>query len=740
MQVTNSSASMNFDEPPGSSDVHPQTELPMTVNMLGGRADGHPEEKKKNWNDIKELLMQSDLHHGDRVLAEYIHSDSDIKKQEKDCPAWMPVSLKEQSQGRKSENIDQVFCIVLDCDNGVTLVEAKELLHGRECIIHTTYSHTPEAPKFRVVLPLKQPVTPLQAKAHFFQMHRLFGERLDKACMEATRLFYLPSCPPDALAYVKRIHMEGSFLDIADLSAEDRMKVVADNPTVESTPGTARLTAVVARGASVGQRNTALTEFVGNCIAKDMTNVETLDHAAKWNAELTEPLSDFEVRRTVDSVFKTAERKRALSQMELVQTVETMNREYAFLTNSARIVRLHDRSVQPKDSMRIRYANTAVINGDTNSNKKVTHYDAWLNSPERREHIDFTFQPGQDIIFDNHVNLWMGWGAAPVKGDVSLWTELLDHLFGASSPERKWFEQWIAYPLQYPGTKLSTAAVIWSRKQGVGKSLIGETISSIYGRHGKTITAAELHSTYNGWAEDALFVLGEENSSGDHRADSNKLKHLITGTDMFIQEKYVVAHQAANVMNFLFTSNHPDAFHLETNDRRYFVWSIDVAAKSGDFYDRYTDWKDSKVGINALMDHLLTLDLSGFEAKGPAPLTAAKTSMRANSATELERWVADVLSDEYIDKHLGAEITSLNDLLSRFHGGEGSSRSNVSALSKALGRECEYKSARISIGGTSRIMAISLRNHEHWELADKSAWVAEYLKGKRKAAADRVKV
>ena len=79
------------------------------------------------------------------------------------------------------------------------------------------------------------------------------------------------------------------------------------------------------------------------------------------------------------------------------------------------------------------------------------------------------------------------------------------------------------------GTKLNTAVVMWSVQQGVGKTLIGDTIGRLYGDNFRTISAVELHDRRNEWAKGCQFVLGEENASSDHRADANMLKHFITG-------------------------------------------------------------------------------------------------------------------------------------------------------------------------------------------------------------------
>jgi hypothetical protein len=714
----------NINVAPMTGQPEQAPELQMVINIVSCCTDTDIEKTEITWHEVCGLLTAKPVNHGSLSMPDYLKAESAVKKREKDHMAWIPASLKNQQDGRNQGNIDKVYCVVLDCDGGMSLADAVSKLAGYEAVIHTTYSHTTALPKFRAVLPLAHAIAPDQIQVLFDFMQAIFENKLDTACMEPARLFYLPACPRDSLGDFQAIHLPGHFLDLDEVIVEDHVIPLALAPV---TVGTVIKLATV-DGVPVGNRNTELTRFVGSCVSKGYDIDMTTDLSTRWNDKLAMPLHEHEVKRTVLSIFKTAERKAKLSEVELDKIISGMNKSYAFLHASSRIVRLEDRSIQTKEMMRDRYSNAVVLAIGGDRTRRVTHYQAWIESPNRREHIGFTFQPGHGLIVDNHINLWTGWGATPLAGDVKPWNELLDYLFGAGTEGRSWMEQWIAYPLQHPGTKLSTAVVIWSPRQGVGKSLLGETISRLYGLHAKTITATELHDKNNSWAEDALFVLGEENSGSDHRADSNRLKHLITGSMMFVHEKYQVAREAPNLLNFMFTSNHPDAFHLEIHDRRFFVCSIDAEPKPAEYYKEYVGWRDAPGGMSALMDHLLKVDLSGFDPYGHAPLSKAKAEMVEQSKTEAERWITDILTDDYIDNHLGAEIVSLNELVVRYHSEVGNGRTNTTALGKALRRQCSYEQKRVSIG-KARLNVISLRRHEFWRDQDATVWAANYTNG-----------
>lgn len=689
-----------------------------------GRLDNKPVSTSSTWLEVREITSRP-LEVADCTLEEYQAANNNSRAEMKDGMGIVPAKLKDQKLGRKSENIDTVSMIVLDIDCGMSMEEVKGVMQGTESVVHTTFSHTPEHPKLRVLIPLQKPVSPLHAKAILHQMQDRFGGRLDSACFDVAHMFYLPRCPKDAEALFQSIHLEGQPLDLTE---EVDQRFTSEFATPLRSLPTKSSSTVTAEDVPVGARNSTLTSKVGKWLQKGYSEDEIQESALAWNKRLHAPLDEKEVTATVRSVMKTVEKKHAALVEAADAAVATLNKEYVFLKKKAMIVRLSDGKVVPKEQMRDLYANTMVSNGDEWSTRKQTAFDAWFKSPKRNQLDDFIMAPGQGHVADNCLNLWRGWGVTPRSGDVTPWTELVNHLFGECSEDAKHFEQWVAYPIQHPGTKLSTATVIWSTQQGIGKSLIGATIARLYGQHATTISARELHDPYNGWAKSALFVVGEENSASDRRSDSNRLKYMITGETHHINEKYQPALELKNLSNFLFTSNHPDAFHVEKDDRRLFIVCANAPPKPPEFYKRYGDWMKSSDGQAALMDHLMRLDLTGFNPHGHAPHTSARNEMIEMSKTDVERFAADVFTDDFVDNVMHGEIISLDELTDRFNSTTKGSKSNPTAISRALRRCDAYARKRISTTNGRR-MLISIRNHDKWVTADNCEWTDEYEKG-----------
>ena len=150
-----------------------------------------------------------------------------------------------------------------------------------------------------------------------------------------------------------------------------------------------------------------------------------------------------------------------------------LNEEVIYVSNPGLILRLDTlQRMRARDFVDHAYSNRIYVEIQTTATgeRKVDKSapKEWLKWQYRAKVERTTYAPGQPRITDaGELNLWPGWAVTPQKGNVQRWHDFLDYLFIGSPPaDRMWFEQWLAYQLQYPGEKLYTAVVMWSRKQG----------------------------------------------------------------------------------------------------------------------------------------------------------------------------------------------------------------------------------------------------------------------------------
>lgn len=286
----------------------------------------------------------------------------------------------------------------------------------------------------------------------------------------------------------------------------------------------------------------------------------------------------------------------------------------------------------------------------------------WVEWEARAEVERVVYEPGKPRLHEGTWNVWPGWGCEPKKGDVSLWKWLLDHLFGREVEARAWFERWCAYPIQYPGTKLYTSSLLWGVQQGTGKSLLAYLLAAIYGRNAVEIDNEALRASFNDWAENRQFVIGDEITAGDARIDKDKLKQMVTRKDISINQKFMPVFRIRDCINYLFTSNSPDALFVEDQDRRYFIHEVTAGRGERAFYERCDAWLHGD-GPSHLFHHLLNLDLKDFNPRESAPMTAAKKNMIVVGKSDVGMWCHQLKEDAaYVLRPLGEEIAAECDL------------------------------------------------------------------------------
>lgn len=317
---------------------------------------------------------------------------------------------------------------------------------------------------------------------------------------------------------------------------------------------------------------------------------------------------------------------------EEVTYIRSIGRVY---TNKTRVMMRPDAFTQHA------YAPWRYMDLTVNPPKERSAPEQWIKWSARAEVEDVTFAPGQPERIGNKLNTWEGWGCEPVAGDVSVWKRLLQHLFDGDETKIRWFEQWCAYPLQNPGTKLYTACLLWGLHKGTGKTAVAYMLGKIHGSGFIEIKNKDLRSGFNGWAANRTLIYGDEITANDSRVDADWLKGVITQHNVRINEKFQVPYVLPDCANYLFSSNHPDALFIEDGDRRYFVHQVTNEPLPQVFYEEMDDWMHHDGGPSALFHYLLTsVDMSGFAPRARALHTADKDQMVEAVRSDIGSFVA----------------------------------------------------------------------------------------------------
>ena len=154
-------------------------------------------------------------------------------KAKKDFPVWSPCIFKGKAN---NANAIEVSCVVWDIDAGlISFDEMQQHLESTiyNCFMHTTHSHTAKKHKYRVIIPLENPIVAedwryawIASLLHFKWMKKEF---VDLACKDARRLYYLGGYSKEdyrVYSQLDRINWDAQPLayQVFDREEEERLK------------------------------------------------------------------------------------------------------------------------------------------------------------------------------------------------------------------------------------------------------------------------------------------------------------------------------------------------------------------------------------------------------------------------------------------------------------------------------------------------------------------------------------
>ena len=134
----------------------------------------------------------------------------------KDGACWSPNEYLPQTT-RGNKGVVSLSMAVLDIDDGTPYETIRDLFPGIAHIAYSTFSHKTAHPKYRVVIPLAEPVRVEDWPVFWARLNEKADGHLDAATKDPARIYYLPSHPPGEEASCFWHEGEGRFLTLADL-------------------------------------------------------------------------------------------------------------------------------------------------------------------------------------------------------------------------------------------------------------------------------------------------------------------------------------------------------------------------------------------------------------------------------------------------------------------------------------------------------------------------------------------
>jgi hypothetical protein len=284
------------------------------------------------------------------------------------------------------------------------------------------------------------------------------------------------------------------------------------------------------------------------------------------------------------------------------------------------------------------HANRSVQCGDT----LVPLAKYWMQHPQRRQYKRLVFAPKRDL--PQYYNLWKGFAVEPKPGDCM---KFIDHVFENICRKDdslfEWVIAWMADIVQHPDKKSGTSLALRG-KMGIGKTKFGEVFGSLLGSHYVSVSDPRyVTGQFNSHLVSCLLLHADEGFwAGDKKAEG-KLKDLVTGKKHPIEFKGKEAFWVDNYVRLLVSGNPDWIVPAGFEERRFAVVDVGDAHMEDHAYFAAIDKEMDNGGREALLDLLLSIDLSGMNLR-KIPKTAALFEQKLASLSPEQGWWLDTLS------------------------------------------------------------------------------------------------
>ncbi len=261
--------------------------------------------------------------------------------------------------------------------------------------------------------------------------------------------------------------------------------------------------------------------------------------------------------------------------------------------------------IQPED-----WSIQAYLFASDHGIQKVDAYEFFPNQPQIVE---------QDGV--RYLNRWTPRDFQPLEGNVTPFLEHLTYLYDGDEATIKFVLDWMACLVQKPQQKQSSALLLTSEAEGIGKGIKGQMLAQLVGvNNTRYLSPDALSSDFNDWLASASLVIVEEFEDNGRRSAMARIKNYITDEIVDINPKHAPRYRARNQANFLFFANAAAPLKITEADRRFLVHRSQAQPKPEGYYRELMVWFMEE-GRCYVLHFLLSRDLSHYNPRGRAPRT-----------------------------------------------------------------------------------------------------------------------
>ncbi|MGJ5911538.1 primase alpha helix C-terminal domain-containing protein [Staphylococcus equorum] len=182
-------------------------------------------------------------------------------------------------------------------------------LEGYSWAFHSTYNHTTETPRIRLVVPIDEPVNADNYRKYTQALSHKIGYKIDEGSFQPSRAMALPVRPDKNIPYIFKYN-DAPAITIDNLNelsrnlVEQKEKTITINYSNHLKKRDSTYWRDLAFGVSEGGRNQALASISGYLLRRYVDANLVYGLVIAWGKSCNPPMDDSEINKTFNSILK----------------------------------------------------------------------------------------------------------------------------------------------------------------------------------------------------------------------------------------------------------------------------------------------------------------------------------------------------------------------------------------------------------------------------------------------------
>ncbi|MBA8764183.1 primase alpha helix C-terminal domain-containing protein [Staphylococcus coagulans] len=197
-----------------------------------------------------------------------------------------------------------------DLDNTTNFIDqVYERIGKMSYCIYSTYNHTHEKPRYRLVIPLSKPLDPKYYKDVISLITSSIAVKYDESSKVVSQAQAMPVTKSKESEFVFEVN-DGIILDTLKLI--ENVKDIQSNKSNQTQPYKKRDPShwqEICMGVGAGERNVALTQIIGYLLRRYVDPSLVYGLAYAWSKQCVPPIEDKEITKTFKSIYLKHTRK-----------------------------------------------------------------------------------------------------------------------------------------------------------------------------------------------------------------------------------------------------------------------------------------------------------------------------------------------------------------------------------------------------------------------------------------------